>query len=1101
MATRFAESDVLSLLNRIDISADAFERQLRRAARPRIEDFVSEAPESAREELLKHLLILELEYRTNNDESVDIEDYRRRFPDAGHVIAGVLETVDPDAVSGSRRVANPANSFTPKQVGRFELKEVLGRGACGVVYRGFDTSLRRDVAVKIPHPSSTVSGSDLNRFVREARNAAQLKHAGIVTVLEVGAAETGPFIVSEYINGPTLAELSPASRAVDFLTIAGFVAEIADALESAHSCGVIHRDLKPSNVLLERRERDSVKSSASLAEYRPRIADFGLARRIDSESLLTGEGDILGTPAYMSPEQALGNANTADARSDVFSLGVLFYELLCGRRPFSGTTPNLLQQTATRQVPDVRRKNRNVPTGLATISERCLQLDPSRRYQKAADVAADLRRWLGGMPITAKRVPLWERFGLWVLRHKKSVSATAAGLFGIVILSVAVAIRSLQLASAQRTAKAEILEEIKTVPTDEVVSILRKLNAFPSVEVDLRTALTSNDLHGSQRSRVLLAMLPYDGTVIPELAGLLPTLDAREYLLIADNLAPYGQTVSHFLQRQLKTGEFNTTPKWLKAVSFVARYSPSEGTDLISTGQFVDRLFSVAAEDPKSWAHIVKPFESALLLQLKTRFRDDASVDHRRLACELLVELQKDDVPGLLDQLKDADGAQLRIIVTALQHHSDIALQLLRDEWAVVYRETHNTTTEVGARKVANVALALASLNDRQFITTLLRASPDPRWREYFVHRSAIAGISPRFLFDRLKAEENGDVQYALVLALEGYSVETIDADCKSQIDAWLQSAYRAHPHSGVHCAAGWLLRSWGQERKVRAMDRVLFSEGLVDNRDWFVNSLGITMVIVRGPISFTMGASQAEESPNSYENRHVHRIPWSFAVSATEITCDQFAEFVPGFVPSRTAAPSGNCPVAGVSWRDALSFCRWLSQHEQMPAVDVDAARPEQDGAFEVNCARFGYRLPTSAEWECACRAGTTTSRSCGENATPFLSSYAWWSDREQRFAPVGSKAPNLWGLFDCYGNAEEWVATPLTKNSPLSPEEASSILLPADSTMFQRGGGYDRRETIFRSAWATPLQASISEHALPHQEVRPSRTDGFRIVRTVKE
>jgi formylglycine-generating enzyme required for sulfatase activity len=1101
MLASVAHGDDLSLPNWIDAAADEFERQLRLAGHPRIEDFVASAPQSARDELLRELLLLEIEYRSKCGGAVDIEEYHRRFPNARSLIGGALETIRHVPASGSDTVAETTGRSNCKQVGRFALAEVLGRGTCGVVYRATDTALCRDVAIKIPHSLLAADGGEVERFLREARNAAQLKHPGIVRVLEVGVLEGIPFIVSEYIAGPSLAELPPAGKAVEFRTIAEFAAEIAEALEAAHSCGVVHRDLKPSNLLLERRERAAPRdASATLADYRPRIADFGLARRMDSVSHPTAEGDILGTPAYMSPEQARGNAYAADARSDVFSLGVMFYELLCGKRPFSGGTPELLHQMANRPMPDARRANPRVPAGLAVICQRCVQLDPHRRYQSAGEIAADLRRWLAGLPIMAKRVGAWERLSLWMLRHKRAVSAAAAAVLGLLILAAAVAVRSIQLASAEHAATAEAVEGVKTAPADLLAGVIRRLDGRPHVDAELERALAVKDLPANQRVRLLLANLPYDHTVVSELAQLLSTLAPREYVVVSDGLAPYQRTACRLVSQQLMDNQFRSPQEWLKATSFVARYSPADAKDLVSSQEFIARLVGVANEEPEAWARIVKPFAQNLVVRLRARFQGDTSDAERLTACELLVELEADDLPELMFLLKDADGPQLPVIITAIKRHATAALPMLRQQWKAGYDvATHKSMSELSARAVANFALAMVSLGDQQAVSPTVKTSPDPRCREYFVHRVAVAGVRPQILVDRLTSEGAGDIQYALLIALGEYPVQALDAGSVSRMDNWLRKTYSTSPDSGVHCAAGWLLSRWGRGEWVRAADFELAREGSRSDRNWFVNSLGITMVVIRGPTTFTMGASPTEDSPHAFENRHEHRIPRSFAISVTEVTCDQFARYVPGFLPNRTASPLGDCPVAGVSWRAALGFCLWLTRREGLTAVEAEAVASTADAGFQIRFDRFGYRLPTAGEWECACRAGTTTSRSCGEAATPYLADYAWWSDREQRSAQVGSKAPNLWGLFDCYGNADEWVATRFTPG-PQSEEEPSSILLPADSFLFQRGGGYDRREAMFRSSWATPMQASVNERAVPGVEVAASRTDGFRIACTVK-
>ena len=213
-------------------------------------------------------------------------------------------------------------------LGKFELIEAVGRGAFGTVYRARDKQLQRIVAVKVPRSGQLVTSEDEDRFVREARNAAQLNHPGIVPVHEVGRSDTFPYIVSEYVAGVTLADALTDHR-LGFREAVQLTAQVAEALQHAHAQGVVHRDLKPSNIMLT-------------AEGAPRVMDFGLAKRDAGEITVTVEGQVLGTPAYMSPEQAVGQAHHVDGRSDVYSLGVILFELLTGELPFRGNTRMLL---------------------------------------------------------------------------------------------------------------------------------------------------------------------------------------------------------------------------------------------------------------------------------------------------------------------------------------------------------------------------------------------------------------------------------------------------------------------------------------------------------------------------------------------------------------------------------------------------------------------------------------------------------------------------------------------------------------------------------------------------------------------------------------
>ena len=307
------------------------------------------------------------------------------------------------------------------QVPGYEVEAMLGQGGMGVVYRARQLALGRPVAIKMLLAGPFASSQELGRFRRETAALACLRHQNIVQVYDAGDAEGRPYFAMELVEGSSLAQ-KLAGTPQPARAAAALVSTLAGAVEVAHKSGIVHRDLKPANILLT-------------ADGTPKVSDFGLARRLGGEDGLTRTGAALGTPSYMAPEQASGQAGAVGPAVDVYALGAILYELLTGRPPFRAeTAAETLRQVIDQAPVPPSRLNSLVPRDLETICLQCLHKEPGRRYATAAALAEDLDRFLRGEAIAARPEGPLARLARRVRRRPALWAAVAAGMLLTVAL-------------------------------------------------------------------------------------------------------------------------------------------------------------------------------------------------------------------------------------------------------------------------------------------------------------------------------------------------------------------------------------------------------------------------------------------------------------------------------------------------------------------------------------------------------------------------------------------------------------------------------------------------------------------------------------------
>jgi tetratricopeptide (TPR) repeat protein len=379
--------------------------------------------------------------------------------------------------------------------GDYEIRRELGRGGMGVVYEARQVSLNRPVALKMVKAGLLAGDDELRRFQNEAEAVALLDHPGVVPVYEVGEYDGQHYFSMKLVPGGSLVPLMNRYKD-DPCAAAGLVAEAAEAVAHAHARGILHRDLKPANILVD-------------AEGHPHVTDFGLAKKVVADVELTQSGAILGTPAYMSPEQATGHRGAVTTASDVYGLGAVLYALFTGRAPFGGDSVMETLDAVRNTPPEPpSRLNAALPRDLETICVKCLEKDPRRRYPTALALADDLRAWLDSRPITARRVGAAERAWLWC-RRKPAVAALVAAVALAIVggtvtviavqrqANLALAAKNADLTAANQRVKQRYdlaVEAIKTFHTGVSEDFLLQQDQFK--EVRDRLLKSASDFYG-----------------------------------------------------------------------------------------------------------------------------------------------------------------------------------------------------------------------------------------------------------------------------------------------------------------------------------------------------------------------------------------------------------------------------------------------------------------------------------------------------------------------------------------------------------------------------------------------------------------------------
>ncbi len=382
-------------------------------------------------------------------------------------------------VAGESPAAAVESMAAGSRLGRYEIREELGRGGMGIVYLAWDTQLKREVALKLLASGGGLLLEQVKRFHREAEAAARLSHPHIVATYDVGVADGHHFFTMEVITGGSVSDRLRTEKRLRPHEAMRFVLEAADGVHHAHGLGIVHRDLKPENLLLD-------------GSGKVKVSDFGLARILSEPGLerLTRTGAVMGTPTHMAPEQAEGDVGAIDARTDVYSLGSILYELTTGRTPYSGTSPMeiLFHKVARDPIPP-RRLDPDLAPDVETIIRKAMEREPAARYASARALADDLGRCLEGKVILARPASGLYRAWKWTSRNRLATAALAAAGLALMISSVWMSVESGRRAAAQQEreeserraaelrkraeeSRRSVIEQLRTVSAVSLAAVL-----------------------------------------------------------------------------------------------------------------------------------------------------------------------------------------------------------------------------------------------------------------------------------------------------------------------------------------------------------------------------------------------------------------------------------------------------------------------------------------------------------------------------------------------------------------------------------------------------------------------------------------------------
>ena len=738
---------------------------------------------------------------------------------------------------------------------------------------------------------------------------------------------------------------------------------------------------------------------------------------------------------------------------------------------------------------------------------------------------ADLASFWAARPETRRlpslleflQVRLYTSPKTWNEPQRKMIGAAARcyALRGLIAM-VAVALLALGAYELHGRSRAiELRDQLFRAEFDKLPAIVGELANYrrwagPLLRQDDDEARRNND--EAKRLRTSLALLPNDDSQVDYLYDRLTDAQPSEIDVLRRALLVHKERLIEKLWGVVKSP--SNDQQYLCAVSSLALYAPADPRWQTAAGDVAATLARASPFSVKQWIDALQGVQDRLVGPLSSIARDrDRNANQRLCATNILAACAADRAELLTPVLIDGSDEQFDVVFSCLSRLGAEPLRLLAAELdRSIGDDSCDRQTELAAQRKVRSAIALLRLGQPEKVWGLFKKAPDDRVRSYLIHWSRPLGVDPQIVVQRLAVESDAGARSALVLLLGEFPRSGWHDGQRQQLAGQVLAIFENESDPGLHAAAQWLLRKWQCDQELKAATERLGkteaqrrAAGAIARRRWYVNAQGQTFVVIDAGQPFMMGSPEREAGRDVIEGQHLRKIGRRFAIAVSPVTIEQYRRFQDEHTEVKRQ-PLGNlvrfddCPQTGMTWYEAAEYCNWLSEREGIPR-DQWCYEPNPDGKFAVGMrakdgylALTGYRLPSEAEREFACRAGTNT-RFCFGQDDALLGNYAWYQENSDgRIGPIASLKPNDFGLFDMHGNVWEWSDCPSLDypqaGAVIADDPGTSEKIANDMLAALRGGAYDNLPRRVRSANRGRQNPNSRQ---PSFGFRPARTIDF--------